>query len=421
RIKAKQEAVAQAAAEREAKINSLLQEAKTLQGKGEFAPSLEKCFGVLALDSGNQTALDLVRQAKSGLSVTESLAAGQRFLTEGDVEYVAKRYQAAEAKFATALGFFLAAEQAAPTNQEVQQLIRQAQGLGTIRITSTPSGAEVTLTPLNMETLALVPEESRVVGVTPLTLDDLLPREYSIILRHPEYPEARFPVLLNRHGREDVSDWPLAVPEGMVLVPGGTYFMGDEFSNQGIQQVQMNDFYLDQLEVTNAAYSQFVAETGRKPPEHWGGAIPPREIWRHPVTFVTWQDATAYASWAGKRLPTNEEWERAARGIDKRMFSWGNIFRQEVCHSSNQESPIPAGSYPANASPYGVLDMTGNAGEWAATRITTSGGVELAYWRGGGYTESRKQQICSTWNTWNIDRAHKIFGFRCAKDAPTRR
>lgn len=158
---------------------------------------------------------------------------------------------------------------------------------------------------------------------------------------------------------------PLHVTDAMVFVPAGTFLMG----NEG-QSVYVGDFWIDKFPVTNAEYARFVDATGCNPPEHWESRTPPQEIADHPVVYVNWCDAVTYAEWAGKRLPTEEEWEKAARGMDGRVYPWGDDFDKDKCNSeeSGIHGTTPVGRYsPEGDSPYGCVDMAGNVWEWTAS------------------------------------------------------
>ena len=123
----------------------------------------------------------------------------------------------------------------------------------------------------------------------------------------------------------------------------------------------LNGYWIDKNDVTVAQYRQFCQENNRAMPEapSWG--------WQDhdPIVNVSWDDAKAYAEWAGMALPTEAEWEKAARGTDGRAFPWGDDWDTTKCNSSSSR-PTPVGSYPAGASPYGCLDMAGNVWQWCA-------------------------------------------------------
>ena len=122
---------------------------------------------------------------------------------------------------------------------------------------------------------------------------------------------------------------------------------------------------IDKYLVTNAQYARFVAATGHRPPLDWkNGKIPQGEL-LHPVTMVSWFDARSYAKWAKKRLPTEAEWEKAARGTKGLRWPWGNNMdpkRLNTYYSVGHATDVTA--YPNGASPYGVMDMAGNVSQW---------------------------------------------------------
>ena len=134
-------------------------------------------------------------------------------------------------------------------------------------------------------------------------------------------------------------------------------------------------YLIEQYPVTNAEYAAFVQETNHSPPPHWkNGDFAPEDA-NLPVVHVSWHDSNAYAQWAGKRLPTEAEWEKACRGPDGRIYPWGNVFVPD--ESESTETPAetlqiltasltPVGVRPATISPYGVGDAAGNVWEWTA-------------------------------------------------------
>ena len=162
----------------------------------------------------------------------------------------------------------------------------------------------------------------------------------------------------------------------MVLVPAGPFLMGSlegDPDERPPRRVTLHAFYIDKYEVTHGQYAAFVAATGRKPPVDWPGGKPPPSLAKHPVVNVTWSDAEAYARWAGKRLPTEAEWEKAARGADGRLFPWGDdAARKSASGAPAQGSKhpegktFPVGSFPDDTAPCGAKDMAGNVWEWTA-------------------------------------------------------
>src|SRR6185437_7051616 len=160
----------------------------------------------------------------------------------------------------------------------------------------------------------------------------------------------------------------------MMLVPGGAFAMGPDR-----REVRVDAFYIDKNPVTNHEFATFVSVTGYRPANDPAarflahlrgvgsrvGAVPPA-LERHPVVYVSWDDARAYAAWAGKRLPTEAEWEKAARGTDGRKYPWGRAepgpTRANYGRSCGGTTPV--GAFPEGASPFGILDMAGNVWEW---------------------------------------------------------
>lgn len=160
-----------------------------------------------------------------------------------------------------------------------------------------------------------------------------------------------------------------AMPDKMVSVPAGWSLMGQDDgprANQPQHRVYLDAFAIDRTEVTNAAFAEFLAETGYQA-KGWDDRLRAERADR-PVVGVIWREAHAYCQWAGKRLPSEAEWEKAARGEDERLYPWGD--RWDSANANMEESGygdvLPVGSFPAGASPYGVLDMAGNAAEWVA-------------------------------------------------------
>ena len=174
-----------------------------------------------------------------------------------------------------------------------------------------------------------------------------------------------------------------SAPEGMVRIPAGEFTMGtDEVDPEntalrlGVPKPWLEDerpahrvnlpaYFIDRYEVTEGQYKKFSDTTGHPVPSSWSRGAPPAGEERLPVALVSFEDAQAYCRWAGKRLPTEEEWEKAARGIDRRVFPWGNQFEEQRANVGGAHpNRIPVGSFPKGASPYGVEDLIGNVWEW---------------------------------------------------------
>jgi serine/threonine-protein kinase len=168
----------------------------------------------------------------------------------------------------------------------------------------------------------------------------------------------------------------LSEKDGMILVyvPKGEFTMGNDSGweeEKPAHPVVLEAFWIDQTEVTNEAYATCVQAGACSPPSNTTDFEDPNYA-RHPVIYVTWHDANQYCAWAERRLPTEAEWEKAARGTNEPGFPWGDTID---CSMANYwagengcvEDTTPVGNYPEGASPYGALDMTGNVLEWVST------------------------------------------------------
>lgn len=225
-----------------------------------------------------------------------------------------------------------------------------------------------------------------------------------------------------------------ALTEPMILVPAGTYPIGSSEADlqHAIKQwnvaretltdeldrqtVSLPAFWIDPYEVTNAQYKKFVDATRYPPPPHWvnGMYLPGAE--NNPVTFVSWDDASAYAQWAGKRLPTAEEWEAAARGKQGRLFPWGNIFdRQRVNVNQPHGAPAPAGSAQDDVSELKIHDLGGNVMEWTVTPYQNN--REYFVVKGGAWLSRPVEARGANQTAGHVEFRGAHIGFRCAKSA----
>jgi len=223
----------------------------------------------------------------------------------------------------------------------------------------------------------------------------------------------------------------LPLPAGMIRVPGGSFMMGTddadaEPESKPAQAVTVQDFFLDINEVTNEEYQKFVNDKKYQPPSHWkNGEFPPGEA-RLPVWYVSWYDAKEYAQWAGKRLPTEAEWEYAARGSGNLKYPWGNDWSPRFSNSKedNQDKPKAVGSYPKGHSWCNINDLAGNVAEWVEDeyRLYPNSTVKpeqpgFKVFRGGTYKLSKNFLV--SWVRYYVQPEKKFdyIGFRCAKDA----
>jgi formylglycine-generating enzyme required for sulfatase activity len=240
-------------------------------------------------------------------------------------------------------------------------------------------------------------------------------------------------------------------PQGMVLVPAGAFIIGStrqdtegtaaQFSlvkplyldEQPQHSVTLASFFIDRTEVTQRQYEAFVVTTARPAPSHWRGGRAPADRAEHPVTHVSWFDADAYCRWAGKRLPREAEWEKAARGDDAREYPWGNTFEADAANTGDagRETTAPVGQFPRGRSPYGADDMAGNVMEWVAdwyqpypgaTHASPLYGERFKVVRGGSYGGQGGHYALQVFYRAAFrfyaeprDRYPDI-GFRCARD-----
>jgi formylglycine-generating enzyme required for sulfatase activity len=240
-------------------------------------------------------------------------------------------------------------------------------------------------------------------------------------------------------------------PKDMVLVPGGDFrfhveyrwregltldsVITDEYGHRYrfIEEISLPSYFIDKTEVTNGQFKEFLEESDYKPKwperflEHWENGSYPNGMARHPVVWVSLEDAQAYCEHVGKRLPKEEEWQKAAQGTDGRDWPWGNIYDPGKANMDS-DGTMPVGSFKDGASPYGCLDMTGNVWEWTHS-LQTDGYHDFCWVRGGSYFFAKGSrwymqggpittyQRTKYWlMTPALNRSSSI-GFRCAKNA----
>lgn len=163
------------------------------------------------------------------------------------------------------------------------------------------------------------------------------------------------------------------IPSGFLLVPPGPFWMGAEdtyanFDEKPIHKVYLPPFLIARTLVTNREYKEFIVQDHYLAPANWKDGTYPKGRGDYPVTFVSLSNAEDYAKFRRARLCTEDEWEKAARGTDKRMWPWGNVWdprRANANYTVGDTSPVLR--YPMGESPYGVLDMAGNVFEWTGT------------------------------------------------------
>jgi len=232
-----------------------------------------------------------------------------------------------------------------------------------------------------------------------------------------------------------------AEPNDMILISAGEFIMGTNvrLPDEGPQHtLNLPTFYIDKYEVTNLQYKKYIDDVGRRSPKHFANRTYPDGKADHPVTYVSWKDANAYCEWAGKRLPTDREWEKAARGTDGRTFPWGNEFKMQAANTpvrweklGQEGDTAPVGAFEAGVSPYGLYDTSGNVWEWTATwyeaypgnkRITENYGEKYKTLKGGSWWDCSFYKCGISAPVYNRSFFTKrvknsSFGFRCARDA----
>ena len=232
----------------------------------------------------------------------------------------------------------------------------------------------------------------------------------------------------------------MSAPAGMAYVPGGTFRMGrndgdTEGNDSPAHDATVSAFYMDIYETTNEDYQKFIKAIGHQPPQTWTNGAYPADAARKPVTGVMWDEANGYCKSVGKRLPTEEEWEFAARGQDERLYPWGRDWNAGLANAGKAaDGPLPVGTF-KGASPYGVYDMVGNVWEWTAsdmksyspsTPVETGDYKNLKVIRGCMYgcevkkatTTYRKGWPANRWD-WpdGVKANYSNMGFRCVQDA----
>jgi len=236
----------------------------------------------------------------------------------------------------------------------------------------------------------------------------------------------------------------------MISIPAGVFTMGSDDprtneQNRPAHQVRTTAYRIDKYPVTQAQYARFVAAENYRPPLNWKEGRIPRALELHPVTMVSWHNARDYCTWAGKRLPSEAEWEKAARGTDARLWPWGSAMHPENLNTYYKVGRTTAvNAYPNGASPYGVMDMAGNVQEWVSDRFMPYPGtpapgeifkakeLDPNYHRGSD-DEERLVYYVMRGGSWKSDPfstyafhrnyslpnyASDFFGFRCATDIP---
>jgi formylglycine-generating enzyme required for sulfatase activity len=449
------------AAERETTLEQLEAQAQELLEAKEWLEALDCCTQMVRLDPDRPAALEMLTRAKQGLDRERAEAVRRRRLAE--------RYQAGldlldEGRWGEARAAFEEVAEGNPDFREVQERLAQAQDElqraqwhdEAIAHAEAERWAEACRTWVNVlrgrldyrggdaagrlldatEELvgrydeliqgfkhsrqALSRYDELTLAIQAQDWEDVLQAGEKLLQLRPDLKGAQAWVDPARRQLKAARRRTAQAPKGdtmvgekdgkeMVRILAGTFLYGKDKEER-----ELPEFWIDKTPVTNAEYARFVGATDHDPPQHWDGKSPPAEIADHPVVYVSWYDAQAYAEWAGKRLPSEEEWEKAARGTDGRAYPWGNEEpTPELCNfGENEGGTTPVGKYsPQGDSPYGCVDMAGNVWEWTAS----------------DYDESKKMLRGGSWyvNPNNVRSANRFRddpdftrsnqGFRCAR------
>lgn len=306
-----------------------------------------------ALERGDWArASDLLQGSPSireGDSIRVRLEAATRGALDAEERLKQHRYEEA----ADALRAVPESERALPS---IDALRRHALGVARLTIRTIPPGGDVQGAGSEVT-----------VGIYTITIDGKI----------------SFPLSFERDSTGRVPDVEIVVPreppDGMVYVAAGSFLSGPNKQRTD----PLPAYWIDRTEVTNREYARFVDATGYPAPLHWWDGKPPAGREDHPVMFVTYVDAQACLRWAGRRLPTESEWEKAARGIDGREYPWGS----ESAPAS--EGFRAVGTEPLDRSPYGAMDLSGNVSEWTSSRGRQG---RYAVW-GGAYKDGDRVRI----------------------------
>jgi serine/threonine-protein kinase len=203
----------------------------------------------------------------------------------------------------------------------------------------------------------------------------------------------------------------IAVVEGMVLVPGGPFLAGEDKRESDVES-----FYIDIFPITNADYRKFMEATGYRPPKFW--AEDRLKDDKAPVVGVSWYDADKYATWAGKQLPSASQWEKAARGLEGRVYPWGNEIDESKAnygHVDGTDEVTPVDRYEENRSVFGVRDLAGNVWEW--TRDWDRIEIDMKMIMGGSWCDPAPFLRCDRHLYANPKDKYDNIGFRCIRPA----
>jgi formylglycine-generating enzyme required for sulfatase activity/predicted Ser/Thr protein kinase/tetratricopeptide (TPR) repeat protein len=418
-----------------AKINKLRQEfARLTTAENEaYDPALRNFSQALFIDPSNKDA----HQETAKIFLNRARAVFRLDLTRGDLERV-------KSLFLT-VAFH---DRTGKLEPQIASMRRWLTFRRHVSLTVDPHDATLALVRVDLE----AGTESAPEPLTRTSID-LPPGSYIIVARRANRVEVRFPIHVS--GPSDASDFDksmhrsITLPKdrpdyrGMVFVHGGPFLMGGLRSARGgpRRKVDVDGFFMDRTEVSHSDYLEFIQHLAKENPGeekkslpiyvtttanpgNWtatekGYVLPPGWADR-PLSGIDWATARAYAAFRHKRLPTHREWEKAARGVDGRLYPWGNRFDERRCfhtlspgYSANAGWFIlhPVSEEPRGASPYGCYHMAGNVAEWTASEL-----YDHKINRGGCVIDQVEILRCGSVDNSTPDSKVGTLGFRCAMD-----
>jgi formylglycine-generating enzyme required for sulfatase activity len=220
-----------------------------------------------------------------------------------------------------------------------------------------------------------------------------------------------------------------------IEIPAGEFLMGSNpiqpitsYPDESPEhQIDLEEFFISAKPITNAQYEKFVLSTGYKKPGHWIGGVVPSQKKEHPVTYIDWDDANAFASWCGASLPSEAQWEKSARGSDGRLFPWGDAepTNEDANFGNSIGDTTEVGIHKSGASIFGVLDLAGNVWEWTSSihreypYNSHDGREDVNLWgarvvRGGNYLSAAKNIRCADRHSIYPTARDIYIGFRVA-------
>lgn len=220
----------------------------------------------------------------------------------------------------------------------------------------------------------------------------------------------------------------------MILIPAGEFTIGVNGEATSSQQINLPNYYIDKFETTNSIYEECVSDGVCASPTRLDSSsnsfyFGNPQFASYPVIYVTWDMAETFCRWRDARLPTEAEWEKAARGVDGRIYPWGNDFTagasnfcdvncprewRDINYNDGYAETSPVGVFPSGQSPYGIFDMSGNVYEWVADSFYPTTTQDKVI-RGGAWSDIESVNSTSR-ATFSPSSAYEFIGFRCARD-----